>query len=151
MPAAERDAGSKLFMGELTKTDNAGKMSPGPVYMYQDSVKYDNVSRYLSIFLNSNSICRCLAGRWAQRSELVRTNRSTISMRMLFSLMTRSRPMSTESQGLGHPRSELSPDSRRARLKHIQVHSIDQERSLFTRTLKNIPLDIEEMEKRMML
>ena len=47
VPVAERDAGSKLFMGELTKTDNAGKNSPGPVYMYQDAVKYDNVSRYL--------------------------------------------------------------------------------------------------------
>jgi hypothetical protein len=31
-------------MGELTKTDNAGKMSPGPVYMYQDNIKYDHVS-----------------------------------------------------------------------------------------------------------
>jgi hypothetical protein len=32
-------------MGELTKTDNAGKNSPGPVYSYQDEIKYDNVSR----------------------------------------------------------------------------------------------------------
>jgi hypothetical protein len=28
-------------MGELTKTDNAGKNSPGPVYQYQDLIKYD--------------------------------------------------------------------------------------------------------------
>jgi len=30
-------------MGELTKTDNAGKNSPGPVYMFSDNVKYDQV------------------------------------------------------------------------------------------------------------
>eukprot|EP00356_Strombidium_inclinatum_P002412 CAMPEP_0170479560 /NCGR_PEP_ID=MMETSP0208-20121228/753_1 /TAXON_ID=197538 /ORGANISM="Strombidium inclinatum, Strain S3" /LENGTH=178 /DNA_ID=CAMNT_0010751981 /DNA_START=16 /DNA_END=552 /DNA_ORIENTATION=+ len=38
---AKRDDGAKLFMGELTKTDNGGKNSPGPVYIYQDQVKYD--------------------------------------------------------------------------------------------------------------
>jgi len=43
-PKAKRDDGAKLFMGELTKTDNAGKNSPGPVYIYQDQVKYDCVS-----------------------------------------------------------------------------------------------------------
>jgi hypothetical protein len=31
-------------MGELTKTDNAGKNSPGPVYLFNDGIKYDNVS-----------------------------------------------------------------------------------------------------------
>lgn len=31
-------------MGELTKTDNAGKNSPGPIYDYQDQIKYDGVS-----------------------------------------------------------------------------------------------------------
>jgi hypothetical protein len=36
VPDATRDAGAKLFMGELTKTDNAGKNSPGPVYMFGD-------------------------------------------------------------------------------------------------------------------
>lgn len=29
-------------MGELTKTDNRGKNSPGPVYIYEDRQKYDN-------------------------------------------------------------------------------------------------------------
>ena len=29
-------------MGELTKTDNAGKNSPGPEYKYDDKIKYDN-------------------------------------------------------------------------------------------------------------
>lgn len=27
-------------MGELTKTNNAGKQSPGPIYNYQDQIKY---------------------------------------------------------------------------------------------------------------
>ena len=40
-----RDDGAKLFMGELTKTDNAGKHSPGPIYEYQDEIKYDGVSK----------------------------------------------------------------------------------------------------------
>lgn len=31
-PKAKRDEAAKLFLGELTKTDNAGKNSPGPVY-----------------------------------------------------------------------------------------------------------------------
>ena len=41
VPKAKRDDASKLFMGELTKTDNAGKISPGPIYLYKDQVKYD--------------------------------------------------------------------------------------------------------------
>ena len=150
MPAAERDAGSKLFMGELTKTDNAGKNSPGPVYMYSDGIKYDNVSRYLLCLLNSNLSYRCLTGRWAQRSELAKTNRSMIFMRMLYSWMTQSRRMSTESQEFVRPRSEPSPDSRQVQLKHIQVHNIGQERSRYTRTLRNIPSGLGEMEKQMM-
>ena len=28
-------------MGELTKTDKAGKNSPGPVYLFSDNIKYD--------------------------------------------------------------------------------------------------------------
>jgi len=27
-------------MGELTKLDNAGKMSPGPMYGYTDEIKF---------------------------------------------------------------------------------------------------------------
>jgi len=41
IPKANRGDGEKLFMGELTKTANAGKASPGPVYMFSDNVKYD--------------------------------------------------------------------------------------------------------------
>ena len=44
VPKAKRDDQAKLFMGELTKTDNAGKNSPGPVYAFSDNIKYDNVS-----------------------------------------------------------------------------------------------------------
>jgi hypothetical protein len=44
IPKANRGDGEKLFMGELTKTANAGKASPGPVYMFSDNVKYDQVS-----------------------------------------------------------------------------------------------------------
>ena len=42
VPQAKRDEAAKLFLGELTKTDNAGKNSPGPnIYKYDDTVKYD--------------------------------------------------------------------------------------------------------------
>lgn len=33
-PQAKRDDQEKIFMGELTKTSNAGKQSPGPIYQY---------------------------------------------------------------------------------------------------------------------
>ena len=44
VPKAKRDDASKLFMGELTKLDNAGKNSPGPIYLYDDKVKFESVS-----------------------------------------------------------------------------------------------------------
>jgi len=47
-------------MGELTKTDNAGKNSPGPVYAFSDNIKYDNVSIRLHFttlnFIESNNL-----------------------------------------------------------------------------------------------
>lgn len=42
-PKAKRDDTSKLFMGDLTKQENVGKNSPGPVYLFQDGVKYEKV------------------------------------------------------------------------------------------------------------
>lgn len=39
-PQAKRDDNAKVYMGELTKKNNAGKMSPGPIYNYTDGVKY---------------------------------------------------------------------------------------------------------------
>ena len=50
-PKAKRDEAAKLFLGELTKTDNAGKNSPGPVYEYQDGIKYDSVSKLIKLYL----------------------------------------------------------------------------------------------------
>lgn len=42
---ARREEQSKLYAGDLNKIDNAGKFSPGPQYLYQDMIKYDEVSR----------------------------------------------------------------------------------------------------------
>ena len=39
----KREDQAKLFMGELTKTDNAGKNAPGPIYKFDDNIKYDNM------------------------------------------------------------------------------------------------------------
>lgn len=55
-------------MGELTKTDNAGKMSPGPVYMYQDNIKYDHVS--ILIYSSKLLLLRHRDGLWVQKLEL---------------------------------------------------------------------------------
>ena len=57
IPKAKRDDGEKLFMGELTKTSNAGKNSPGPVYMFSDNVKYDQVSIQIS-FQNQKGVIK---------------------------------------------------------------------------------------------
>jgi hypothetical protein len=38
---AKRDESEKLYLGDLTKTSNIAKQSPGPVYLYQDTIKYD--------------------------------------------------------------------------------------------------------------
>ena len=43
-PQAKRDDGAKVFLGELTQLNNAGKNSPGPVYNYQDQIKYKFVT-----------------------------------------------------------------------------------------------------------
>ena len=33
-------------MGDLTKTDNAGKHAPGPVYKFEDKIKYDKMPEW---------------------------------------------------------------------------------------------------------
>ena len=43
-PQANRWDGSKKFDAELTKTENIGKNAPGPQYMYEDRIKYSEVS-----------------------------------------------------------------------------------------------------------
>ena len=35
-------------MGELTKTNNFGKQSPGPIYNFRDDVKYNKVNKKVS-------------------------------------------------------------------------------------------------------
>ena len=41
---ANRWDGSKIFVNELTKQENIGKNAPGPQYMYDDKIKYADVS-----------------------------------------------------------------------------------------------------------
>ena len=41
---ANRWDGSKIFVNELTKNENIGKNAPGPQYMYDDKIKYGEVS-----------------------------------------------------------------------------------------------------------
>ena len=41
---ANRWDGSKIFVNELTKQENIGKNAPGPQYMYEDKIKYSEVS-----------------------------------------------------------------------------------------------------------
>lgn len=41
---ADRWDGCKKFDSELTKTENIGKNAPGPQYMYEDKIKYSEVS-----------------------------------------------------------------------------------------------------------
>ena len=43
-PHANRWDGCKKFDAELTKTENIGKNAPGPQYMYDDKIKYAEVS-----------------------------------------------------------------------------------------------------------
>ena len=43
-PMANRWDGSKIFVNELTKNENIGKNAPGPQYMYNDTIKYSEVS-----------------------------------------------------------------------------------------------------------
>ena len=40
---AKRDEAEKLFLGDVTKNNNIAKQSPGPIYIYQDEIKYQKV------------------------------------------------------------------------------------------------------------
>ena len=44
---AKRNEGEKLYLGEVTKMNNIAKQSPGPIYEYQDAIKYDQVNNAL--------------------------------------------------------------------------------------------------------
>lgn len=37
---ANRDTQAKVFLGDLTVQENIGKKSPGPVYQFEDQIKY---------------------------------------------------------------------------------------------------------------
>jgi hypothetical protein len=41
---SKRDDQAKVFLGELTVQENIAKGSPGPIYEYQDQIKYKDVS-----------------------------------------------------------------------------------------------------------
>jgi hypothetical protein len=45
---ARRQDQAKVFLGELTVLENIAKGSPGPVYKYEDTVKYRDVRKILS-------------------------------------------------------------------------------------------------------
>ena len=86
-PAAKRDDQAKVFIQDLTKTENIGKLGPGPQYAYEDKIKYKDVSLLarLSISLNfvtsrkfrhQNMLSGLLEG-WSKKSP------SMISMKML--------------------------------------------------------------------
>ena len=42
-PVAKRDDQAKVFIQDLTKTENIGKLGPGPQYAYEDKIKYQEV------------------------------------------------------------------------------------------------------------
>ena len=66
-------------MGELTKTNNAGKMSPGPIYNYKDEVKFNQVTTLSQPNLMSYSHP---AGRLEPPTEPEGINPSMTTMRM---------------------------------------------------------------------
>ena len=43
MPLSTKAGESKKFLGELTVQENMGRGSPGPNYLYEDTIKYENV------------------------------------------------------------------------------------------------------------
>ena len=42
-PQSKREDGEKIYLGELTKINNTGKCSPGPIYNYNEDIKYKSV------------------------------------------------------------------------------------------------------------
>lgn len=47
---ARREDQAKVFLGDLTVQENMAKGSPGPVYKYEDQIKYKDV-------INCNGYC----------------------------------------------------------------------------------------------
>jgi|LauGreDrversion4_2_1035121.scaffolds.fasta_scaffold229020_2 hypothetical protein len=46
---SRREDQAKVFLGDLTVQENMAKGSPGPVYKYEDKVKYKDVSLFLTV------------------------------------------------------------------------------------------------------
>ena len=44
----KRETQQKIFQGELSKIENIAKASPGPVYKYEDNLKFKNVNKLLN-------------------------------------------------------------------------------------------------------
>lgn len=40
---AKREENQKLYLGDVTKNNNIAKQSPGPVYRFEDEIKYQKV------------------------------------------------------------------------------------------------------------
>ena len=51
----KREKQDKVYLGELTQQENIAKGSPGPVYMYDDQVKFRTVSYKIQISLTSGA------------------------------------------------------------------------------------------------
>ena len=80
---AKKDDGAKIYMGETTKNNNAGKQSPGPIYNYTvEAVKYKTVSDSLIHYYS------LLDGRLETMKEDRAPSRNTNSMRMQHFSMT---------------------------------------------------------------
>jgi hypothetical protein len=45
MPQSTKAGESKKFLGELTVQENMGRGSPGPQYLFEDNLKFSNVSK----------------------------------------------------------------------------------------------------------
>lgn len=84
-------------MGELTKTDNAGKNSPGPVYIYQDKIKYNEVSILVKeVTIPFSEFYRRPVGQWVQKLESEKINQDTTFMKMHCFWMTQLKQILTE-------------------------------------------------------
>ena len=132
-------------MGELTKTDNAGKNSPGPVYIYQDKIKYNEVSIFIKeVTIPFSEFYRHPDGQWVQKLELEKINPDTTFMKMHCFWMTQSKQIFREKQDAQHRRSVPSQDSLAITWSKIQVHNTFQEKNQFTNNPKSSHLAIEE-------
>ena len=74
-------------MGELTKISNTGKCSPGPIYNYQESIKYKEVMIYNGFGLNKRYIYSCRIGVLELLNEQAKTNLNMIFMKTISLVM----------------------------------------------------------------